>query len=503
MEKVASEASPLVDGSSRRTTTWPLFVTVMPAILGYVVEFYDYGIYTCLTNEIELAMFGSDTSLEASTFVWRAFALGQACRPLGGVIIGWFADRYGRRNAIIAATIGMGIGTIGLGCVPTQRCCGNGWGVVGIVLVFFFRALQGLSAAGEVAVVFTYAVECAPRHQTGLTIGIAAMAGTLGWVLGALISWLMETALGENSDALLDWGWRLPFLLSLPLSGAILWMQLGLSESGEFEKLVEQTGQQAAGLPLTASEAPTASAAGAPKEELAKRAAKMKPKTTQPIFKDLWAHHKRVMAICTLLVGAPTALHYGTVVYAKDFLVASGVRTVSIAAQTNALMTALTLVANLASGMLADRIGFLPLNVIVVALCVVLVYPSWCLLVAPSANAGFLGAALFAMLYGSSFVGLLGVSIGLFPVEYRATGFGLTYNSAMLVFAAPAPLVSNALYEHISAGVPDPQNLVINTVPAIVTSFGIVASVASLLWLYVSLRSGALTTASHVRDEHF
>ena len=66
MEKGKSEATPLVDDGSRHKSPWPLIRAVLPAVLGLVVEFYDYGIYASLTNEIELAMFGSDTSIEAS-----------------------------------------------------------------------------------------------------------------------------------------------------------------------------------------------------------------------------------------------------------------------------------------------------------------------------------------------------------------------------------------------------------------------------------------------------
>ena len=194
----AGEGTPLVGSAAAAAADapwWPHVLAIVPAILGNFIEFYDYGIYTALTAELETNLYGGADTTARSNGVWLAFALGQAARPFGGALLGYFADRYGRQPAMLVATAGMLVGTAGIGLVPTQRCCGPAWGWVGLVLVYVFRVIQGMSAAGEVVTVLSYAIETAPRQHAGKMIGFTSAAASMGFLVSSVMSSVMELSL--------------------------------------------------------------------------------------------------------------------------------------------------------------------------------------------------------------------------------------------------------------------------------------------------------------------
>ena len=223
---VAKEASPLVGGAGSGLGS--LFFMLLPALLGTAVEFYEYTVYSSLTQEVMHNFFGATQSGLSEYGVWLVFGLGQACRPIGAILFGLFADRFGRRPTIVAATLGMILCTTAMGLLPTHVCCGGDWNLIGAVLLFVCRAVQGLSAAGELVSVMAFVVEHAPPAQAGLAFAWVLMSANVGTVIAAAYAALLESRL--STEAMLQWGWRVPFVSALPIGLAIVWAQQKMPE---------------------------------------------------------------------------------------------------------------------------------------------------------------------------------------------------------------------------------------------------------------------------------
>jgi len=473
-----SESSPLVrDPNSKPHSLGAIVCLLYPVALGWCIEFYDYGCYTTLTNEIEANFFAGMPPTSSSCLVWTIFALGQVARPFGGAILGYVADNYGRRVSIIVATIGMLVATGGIGMMPTARCCGEGWGTFSVVMLCIFRVFQGLFAAGEVGVAGMWAIESVAPHRACFAFAIMFVAGEAGFLGAAGISALLESVLDDQ--AMLDWGWRIPFLLALLLGIASALLQHSrVEESAEYEKLaVETTGAE--GKIAAASE-------------------------TRPfnVFRSLWARHRSTFVLSVLICSVNAGLFYGTTAFIKDYLVTIGVRTTAEAGALQAFMFAVSIPADLICGVLADAYGASRTSVIGVVTCLLFVLPAWLLLVSPGAlYLPYIGGLLFVLIFSLAHVSPIVLVAGLFPVETRVTGFGLAYNTAQLVFGGFAAAIGDALYSAFSGDKSPSNSLWIDASPAIWAYVILCCAVAGLAGLRCAVLAGKFERASTLQDE--
>jgi len=207
-----------------------------PLLLGNVLEWYEFGVYGYLATQMTGNFFdGSQIQ------TWIAFGITFLLRPIGGLVLGHLADRWGRKVVTLWSLAGMLIATVGQGCLPTRACCGEGAGHLGTALLLLFRALQGLSAGGEIGSIVTYFAETAPRGSLARGTAAVASCGILAFLLSSGIVELIVLALGP--DQMMLWGWRLPFLLALPPGLVSFWGRSRLAESTEFLAVAEQRAQ--------------------------------------------------------------------------------------------------------------------------------------------------------------------------------------------------------------------------------------------------------------------
>ncbi|MFF4272014.1 MFS transporter [Streptomyces sp. NPDC001536] len=200
--------------------------------VGNFIEWYEFGVYGYFATIIAARFFTPEGGSEAEALVrtYASFALAFFFRPVGAALFGRLGDRVGRRPVLILVIVLMTGATTLIGALPTYAQVG----ALAPWLLTFLRVLQGLSAGGEFGGAVSVMTEFAPPGRRGLYGSWQSFTVALGLLGGAGAAALLATVLTERQ--LGDWGWRLPFLLTLPLGLAALWLRLRLDETPAFRE---------------------------------------------------------------------------------------------------------------------------------------------------------------------------------------------------------------------------------------------------------------------------
>jgi MFS family permease len=200
---------------------------------GTAFEWYDFFIFGSLATTIQKVFFAGLDPTAGVIAALGLFAAGFAFRPLGAIIFGVIGDRLGRKGAFLATVSLMGGATFAIGLLPTYATAG----ILSPILLILLRIAQGIALGGEYGGAAIYVAEHAPNNRRGYMTGWIQITASIGLVAGLLVILATRTVTGE--EGFLDWGWRVPFLVSVILLGISVWMRLKLSESPAFAKLKE------------------------------------------------------------------------------------------------------------------------------------------------------------------------------------------------------------------------------------------------------------------------
>ncbi|MBN9110689.1 MAG: MFS transporter [Pseudonocardia sp.] len=224
--------------SSRPPVTTRRITTAVS--IGTVIEWYDFFLYGTAAALIFPKLFFPAGDPATSTLLsFATFATGFAARPLGGFLFGHLGDRFGRKTVLISTLVLMAVATVGVGLLPTYSQIG----VAAPILLVVLRVLQGLGTGGEWGGAALMTKENGSRRP-GFFGAFLSSAVFAGLILGSLVYTGLSAVLTD--DALLSWGWRVPFLISIVLIGVALWIRRGLSETTEFSQLTEREGREKA-----------------------------------------------------------------------------------------------------------------------------------------------------------------------------------------------------------------------------------------------------------------
>ena len=204
---------------------------IFASSLGTVFEWYDFYLYGTLAAVIGKKFFTALDPNSQMIFSLLAFAAGFIVRPFGALVFGRLGDMIGRKYTFLVTIVIMGGSTAIVGCLP-------GYEVIGIaapVLLIILRMLQGLALGGEYGGAATYVAEHSPRGKRGLFTSWIQTTATLGLFLSLLVILGARTAVGEEAFA--DWGWRIPFLVSIILLAISVWIRMSMNESPAFAKM--------------------------------------------------------------------------------------------------------------------------------------------------------------------------------------------------------------------------------------------------------------------------
>ena len=331
----AGEAAiPVDSGQSERKV-------ILASSLGTIFEWYDFYLYGLLATIISAQFFSGVNETTGFIFALAAFAAGFAVRPFGALVFGRIGDLVGRKNTFLVTMGLMGLSTFLVGVLPSYASIG----VAAPAMLIGLRLLQGLALGGEYGGAATYVAEHAPEGKRGLFTSFIQTTATLGLFAALLVVISTRSALGEEAFA--DWGWRLPFLISIILLGVSLWIRLQLEESPVFKQMKEEG---------TTSKGPLTEAFGR------------------------WANLKWVIVALFGAVAGQAVVWYSGQFYALFFLE----KTLKVDGATANILIAIALALGtpffILFGWLSDRIGRKPIILAGCALAALTYFPAFQLL---------------------------------------------------------------------------------------------------------------------------
>lgn len=367
---------------------------------GMFVEFFDYSIYGFLAAYIAHAFFtGSETLVLISTY--SAFALTFLLRPIGGFVLGLMADRWGRRPVLVLSLVLMTLAVAAIGLLPTYQTIG----IAAPILLVLLRLVQGFSAGGEVGAAMTFVGEYAPGHRRAFYVSWVQVGSFCSMILGTTLAWGLLRMLGEPT--MQDWGWRIPFLLAVPLGLVGYWIRRYLDDTPEFVEFKEK-------------------AAGPQDSE--------RPKLTSGVG-------LRALLLALTIPLLNSSGYYVLFVYMPTYLCT----TLKYSQEHSLLLTAiavaiLVVCLPLAAG-LADRFGRRPVLVGSAIGMAIAAVPCYALMATGSFGMTVIAAGILAVLFSGHSGVVHAALIELFPTSVRNTGYAIGYNINTALVGGAGPLL--------------------------------------------------------------
>jgi MHS family proline/betaine transporter-like MFS transporter len=374
--------------------------SVIAALIGHVLERYDvalYGYFSAMLAPIFFASTDASTALLASL---GAFAAGYLMRPLGGIIFGYFGDRYGRKQAFTWSIFLVIIPTFLIGVLPSY----DQIGIAAPVILITCRLMQGLCNGGEFSGAGIFVGEHMPKNRVGFSGGMICATGIFGAVIGTFLGAVVTL------PAIPSWGWRIPFLVGSCLTLVSYFIRRNMVETPVFEEVLR------------------------------------KGETLKNPLKDVFKNYKFNMLNTIAIGGCGHILLYMSSIYMNvvytTYLKLPNFQILAI----NTCVLGVWVILSPVMGYFSDRVGIRRFMAAAATLAAFSAYPLFAFLEQNLTIEGVIIFQLFLTVIGSAFVApISGLFVSLFPVRERYSGVAFSITLGQALFGGTTPLISTFL----------------------------------------------------------
>jgi MHS family proline/betaine transporter-like MFS transporter len=379
---------------------------IISGMISNGLEWYDFALYAFTALTISKLFFpaGNDTAHLLATF--GIFAVGFVARPFGGVFFGIIGDKFGRRTALVLSIFMMAVPTGCIGLLPTYAQIG----MAAPLLLVLMRMLQGLSLGGAFSGSMTFLVEHAPPGRRGL-VGSASVASlVLGFLLGSVVAWTFTRLL--SPEAYESWGWRIPFLMGIPIGFIGLYIRNHCEESPTYE------------------------------------AAKKDGTLSKNPVRDVLRTEKRHVLQAIGIYISVTMPFYLLSAYFITFSEHTLMRTKEEALLLNSINMIILFIVAPTSAWLSDMYGRRKVLGLTALAYFVSIYGIFTLMQQPGFSSILMAQMWFAVIVGFYIGPVPALLVEIFPTRVRYSGMSLSYNICAACFGGTAPMVSEWLISH-------------------------------------------------------
>ncbi len=375
-----------------RTQDQPSHARIIAACtIGNALEFYDFVIFSFFARTIGALFFPSQDPNAQLLLAFATYGVGFLMRPLGGVVLGAYADRKGRKRATVLTLMLMALGTAMIGLAPVYANAG----VLGAIVVVLGRLIQGFSAGGEVGASTTLLAEHAPREQRGFFGSWQLASQGLAVLVAAGAALTITSTLSPAQ--INEWGWRVPFILGVMIVPVGLWLRSALEETHANEDHEKTRAVSSLGV----------------------------------AFRE---HLGKIVAGVGLIIGG-TAANAVVVLYMATYAVTQLKLAPSVGLLAGVTAGLVTLAAAPIGGALSDIVGRKTVAGVSYGLILLLIYPAFLYLNASPTVATLLAVvAVLGVLNATGGATIIITLAEIFPVEVRATGMSLVYALGVAIF---------------------------------------------------------------------
>lgn len=371
---------------------------IAAAVIGNALEWYDFIVYGFMTAVIAVVFFPAENAYASLLLTTASFGIGFVLRPIGGILIGAYADRKGRRAALQLIIFLMTVATAMIAFAPPYAAIG----VASSIMIIVARMLQGLATGGEFASATAFLVEMAPPNRRGLYGSWQMFGQGLAMLLGAGVAALITGLLPRES--LHAWGWRIPFIVGLLIAPIGIWIRHHLSETAE---VADKTDRGVAG-----------------------------------VVGHTLREHRRGLLASFLLTTSATISFYVLVIYLPTY----ASKTLGIPLESAFIAQCVGIVVMIIAiplcGALSDRIGRQAVLRTALILSVLLLYPCFAWLTANPGMERFMWMQVVLCGIFGAFLGPFSSAVAeQFPQKNRSTGMAVSYNMAVMIFGGFAQFI--------------------------------------------------------------
>jgi MHS family proline/betaine transporter-like MFS transporter len=367
---------------------------ILAGVVGNMLEWYDFALFGFFAAQIGAHFFPGGSPTASLLAAFGTFAAGFIMRPVGGALFGWIGDRFGRKQALIGSVLAMAFPSFLIGVLPDARTIG----LAAPILLVLLRMLQGVAVGGEYMASAVFLVEGAPPGRRGWLGSWGPFGASAGTLLGSAAGAIVNAALPP--EAVLAWGWRIPFILGIGVALG------GLAIRRHY---VERVPQQAE------SESPLGEA-----------------------FQSHW----RTMAHLVALTAAISVGFYTVFVYSSTWLQQIAHVPASRALELNTVAMGILLVVIPNAGAASDRLGRRPVLIWGAGLLMLLAWPLMSLMLRGTSDTIFAGQVGLAVLVGANGAVLPAAMAELARWRVGCTVLSVGYNIALALLGGTTPIVA-------------------------------------------------------------